>query len=108
MNDGDNTGAIVTGMVTPFILLVTVFAVILVCWRWYAHHRCCIRISLISFPHRRYIKSSGSSPVVSSTTCKPMHVHEVISKAKANNSRTPRTTMKQEVPWVGFEPSIKL
>ena len=26
--------------------------------------------------HRRYIKSSGSSPVVvSSTTCKPMHVY---------------------------------
>ena len=39
MNDGDNTGAIIAGMVTPFILLVTVFAVILACWRWYAHSR---------------------------------------------------------------------
>ena len=39
MNDGDNTDAIVAGMVTPFILLVTVFAVVLVCWRWYAHSR---------------------------------------------------------------------
>ena len=40
MNDGDNTGAIVAGMVTPFILLVTISAVILVCWRWYAHSHC--------------------------------------------------------------------
>ena len=36
-NDEDYTDAIVAGMVTPFIFLVTVFAVILVCWRWYAH-----------------------------------------------------------------------
>ena len=38
MNDGDNIGAIVAGVVIPFILLVTASAVILVCWRWYAHH----------------------------------------------------------------------
>ena len=37
MNNGENTGAIVAWMVTPFILLVTVSAVILVWWRWYAH-----------------------------------------------------------------------
>ena len=41
MNDGDNTGVIIAGTVTPFILLVTVSAVILVC-RWYAHSQCYI------------------------------------------------------------------
>ena len=71
MNDGENTGAIVAGTVIPFILLVTVSAVILVCWRWYAHSQC--YFSYKHSPFRRYARCSASIPNVSSITCKPMH-----------------------------------
>ena len=102
MNDGDNTGAIIAGMVTPFILLVTVFAVILVCWRWYAHCRCYIFL-LKTFP------TGGTSspqaqvllslqPLVSQCMC----IYEVLSKAKANNSTTLRTTMKERATLGGI------
>ena len=71
MNDGENTEAIVAGMVTPFIFLLTVSAIIIVCWRWYSHSQCSFSYYKF-FLYRKYIRFSDSIPVVSSTTCKPI------------------------------------
>ena len=72
MNDGENIGAIVAGTVTPFILLVTVSALILVCWRWYTHSQCYFCYNKFFFS--RYTRRLASIPNVSSITCKPINI----------------------------------
>ena len=54
MNDGENTEAIVAGMVTPFIFLLTVSAIIIVCWRWYSHSQC-------YFPYHKFSYAGSTS-----------------------------------------------